>query len=214
MRQEPVLTRKGARQAEVILDAAVRVLGRDGYAAASLGRIAEEAGTHKRLVLYYYGTREGLFERVAERVGQQLLSQVAASVRGLEDPDEIVRTGFSRVWEAVTTDRALVAAYFGLVAESVVNRSVARSTAHITDGFRDLIRRLVADAEGRGRRLDMHLESFVVLVLAGIQGLTLEYLERGDTPALRAAAADYQRWLALVLRQGDSGGPRAARRRR
>ena len=53
-------TRKGALQAEVILEAAVRSLGKRGYAATSIQRIADEAGTSKRMVRYYWETRERL----------------------------------------------------------------------------------------------------------------------------------------------------------
>ena len=37
-----------------------------------------------------------------------------------------------------------------------------------------------------------------MLVIAGIQGLTLEYLERGDSAALRAAIEVFQGWLSSV----------------
>jgi hypothetical protein len=41
-------------------------------------------------------------------------------------------------------------------------------------------------------------ESLTVLIIAGIHGLTLDWLERGDTPSLRRAIGDFQRWLSAV----------------
>ncbi len=57
-----------------------------------------------------------------------------------------------------------------------------------------------ANARARGRELAMDQESLTVLIIAGIQGLTLEYLERGETPSLRKAIEDFQRWLTVVSR--------------
>ena len=79
-----------------------------------------------------------LFEQVVRRIGDRLLAQVADAVAGREEPREIVSAGFEEVWAVVTSDRALLAAYFGLVAESVTDPTLRASTAHITDGFRSI----------------------------------------------------------------------------
>lgn len=197
MRAGPV-TAKGARQEQAILEATLRCLGRDGYSATSLQRIADEAGVGKRMVLYYFRDREELLERAVVVLGDRLLSQVAEAVAGLEEPAAIVAAGFDRVWSAITGDRALLSAYFGLVAESVTNPELQAATRHVNEGFRALIAQLVADARGRGRRLRMEQESLTVLIVAGIHGLTLEYLQRGETPALSRAIEDFQRWLVEV----------------
>jgi AcrR family transcriptional regulator len=197
MRTGPV-TAKGARQEQAIIEATLRCLGRDGYSATSLQRIADEAGVGKRMVLYYFRDREELLQRAVGVLGERLLSQAAEAVQGLEDPADIVAAGFDRVWGAITNDPALLSAYFGLVAESVTNHDLRTATSQLNEGFRALIGQLVADQRGRGRRLRMAEESLTVLIVAGLHGLTLEYLQRGDTPALRQAIADYQRWLVTV----------------
>lgn len=191
-------TAKGARAAEAILEAALRCLARDGYAAASLQRIADEAGVQKRMVHYYFDSREQLFDRVVRRVGDRLLAQVEDAVEGLEDPVDIVAAAFDRLWAGITTDRALLVAYFGLAAESVTDPRLRATIGHINEGYRSLIGRLLEEARGRGRTLHMDEESLTVLIIAGIHGLTLDWLERGDTPALSKAIRDFQRWLAAV----------------
>ncbi|MBI5104087.1 MAG: TetR/AcrR family transcriptional regulator [Solirubrobacterales bacterium] len=194
----PPPTAKGARQSEAIIDAAVRCLATDGYSASSIGRIAEQAGVHKRMVLYYFASREELFDVVVQRIGDQLLGQLEAALLGLEEPADIVSVGFDQIWERMTSDRALLAAYFGLVAESVTNRHLRKSVGYINDGYRRLIHRLSAELASRGRRLTIDEQALTVLIIAGIQGLTLEYLERGDTPALRSAIDVFQGWLGSV----------------
>jgi len=61
---------------EVILQAALRVLGRDGFPALTARNIGREAGTNLALLNYYFGTKDGLllalFDTLdAERVARQ-----------------------------------------------------------------------------------------------------------------------------------------------
>lgn len=188
------------RQTDAILAAAVRCLARDGYSASSISKIAAEAGVQKRMVLYYFGSREVLFDAVVQRIGDQLLAQLEEALEGLEDPVDIVSVGFDQIWGHITSDRALLAAYFGLVTESVTDPHLRKSVGYINEGYRRLIRRLAADMASRGRRLAIDEQALTVLIVAGIQGLTLEFLERGDTPALRSAIEVFQAWLGSVSR--------------
>ena len=197
------ITPKRERQEQAILEATLRCLGRDGYAATSLHRIAEEAGTHKRMVLYYCRDREQLLERTVVMLGDRLLSEVADAVRGLEEPADVVAAGFDGFWSAITGDRGLLVAYLGLMAESVTDPKLQAATGHINEGFRAIIGKLIADAQRRGRGLLMDKESLIVLIIAGIHGLTLEYVQRGESPALTRAIADFQIWLTTVAAPHD-----------
>jgi AcrR family transcriptional regulator len=75
-------SRKGARQAQTIIEAAYRCLARDGYARTSMQRIAEEAGVQKRMLHYYFETRQKLFEQIAAYVGDRMLSPVEDAIEG------------------------------------------------------------------------------------------------------------------------------------
>jgi TetR/AcrR family transcriptional regulator len=67
MRSEK-LTRTQLARREDIIGAAVAVLGRDGYAGASIERIAAEANTSKSTVLYHFDTKESVYTAVVERL--------------------------------------------------------------------------------------------------------------------------------------------------
>lgn len=45
-----------------------------------------------------------------------------------------------------------------------------------------------------------HLSDFNTLIVAAVQGLTLQLLERRQTPELDRATADFKGWLAAVAR--------------
>jgi len=197
-------TAKGARQSEAILNGAIRCLAQDGYSASSIARIAQEAGVQKRMVLYYFGSREQLLDVVVRRIGDQLLGQLGDALEGVDEPSEIVLVGFEALWTRLTQDRALLAAYFGLVAESVSDPRLRESVGYINEGYRELISRLSHELAERGYRLTIDLESLTVLIIAGIQGLTLEFLERGDSPALKRAIRVFQGWLSGVAQPAEA----------
>lgn len=191
----PPPTTKGVQQSEIIVAAAVRCLARDGYSASSIARIADEAGVQKRMVLYYFKSREQLFDVVIRRIGDRLIGQVEARLDDLEASADVAVTGLDQLWEAVTHDRALLTAYFGLVAESVTDPQLQRSMDDAGEGFRRLIRRLVGALQGGGSRVAIDEQVLTVTMVAAMQGFTLEYLQHGDTPALRSAIALFQGWL-------------------
>ncbi|MDI2127823.1 TetR/AcrR family transcriptional regulator [Yinghuangia seranimata] len=60
------LSRTQRARREDIVAAAVAVLDRDGFAAASLDAIATEAGTTKGTVLYHYGSKQAVHQAVVE----------------------------------------------------------------------------------------------------------------------------------------------------
>lgn len=58
-----------ADREEQILDVAIRVFGSNGFAAAGINEIAEQAGISKPLIYTYFGSKEGLFEACLVRAG-------------------------------------------------------------------------------------------------------------------------------------------------
>lgn len=198
MRAEGVLTPKGQRRAQEILEATLRCLARDGYASTSMQRVADEAGVGKRAVIYYFSTREGLFEQVVRYVGGQLVDRLEEALSELDDPTDIVEKGFEIIWSAITTDRALLSAWFGLQAESITNPDLRAAASYIAGRLDGLVARIIDAQMARGSRLRIDRNSLRVLVLANVQGLILYYLDRGETPELSAAIADFQRFLTTV----------------
>ncbi|MGB0872702.1 MAG: TetR/AcrR family transcriptional regulator [Solirubrobacterales bacterium] len=191
-------TPKGARQAQEILDAALRCLGRDGFSATSLSRVADEAGVSKRMVLYYFDSREALFDQLAESIGERLITALDDAIDGLEDPAEAVTAGFSELWTAITADRGLLVALFGVTTEAVTDARLDRTVSNFKDRFRDLLRKQLHLARANGRRITVDDDIAVTAVLAGFLGLSLEWLERGDTPELEKTIGAFQAMLTSL----------------
>ncbi len=55
------------RTKERILDAAVEVFSRKGFAGARVAEIASQAGVNKQLITYYFNGKEGLYKAIGSR---------------------------------------------------------------------------------------------------------------------------------------------------
>lgn len=194
MMQPP--TSKGAQQRDEILEAALRCLGRDGFATTSLSRVAEEAGVSKRMVLYYFDSREQLFEQLTRSIGERLITQLKQAIDGLAEPGEVVHAGFGRLWSAITADRGLLIALFGVSVESVTDEPLAATVAEFKHALRDLLREQLRQARGRGLQIVVDDDVAITAMISGFFGLALEWLESGDTPALAETIRGYEQMVA------------------
>ena len=59
--------RRGERSRELVLDAAERLMAADGYGAATVAALVEEAGIPASSVYHYFGSKEGVLLAVMER---------------------------------------------------------------------------------------------------------------------------------------------------
>lgn len=192
------LTTKGARQAEAVLAAAIRCLGTDGYAGTSLSRVAEEAGVHKRMVLYYYGSREALVAAALRRLADDFLAKLRARLADVHEPAGVVDAVCDLVLEQAA-DRPLLAAYFGLLAESATDPILA-------EAFEDARARAVAfahevldDLEAHGRELSMERDLLILAATTAAHGIGLELLQHGRTPQFERAFALARAGAPLLL---------------
>jgi AcrR family transcriptional regulator len=66
---------------ERLIEAAVKLFGRDGFVATPVRAVADEAGVSWGLIRFYFGSKEGLLEAAEERVVKGYLDRVAAGAR-------------------------------------------------------------------------------------------------------------------------------------
>lgn len=85
--------RKRVIDQEQILDAAERVVAREGAARLTLDAVAEEAGISKASVIYDYKTKQALIEAVVERAVTNDNAFNAAVTTGLGDIENAVIRG-------------------------------------------------------------------------------------------------------------------------
>jgi len=107
-----------------IVQAATRVLARQGYARTSLMDIANEAGMSKGAVHYHFPTKEALIAKVLEHACNVVAERTRTAWTQGGDPLSQIRSSLEELWavRATRTDEAAVVA--DLLAQSLHDESL------------------------------------------------------------------------------------------
>jgi AcrR family transcriptional regulator len=173
----------GAR--DRLLDAGLEVMKADGYAGLTIAKVAARAGENKALIGYHFGSKQGLVAAVAGELGELITSAVTDAVGRRHTVEGIVRGALEGVWELMDSDERLARLYFDLGGVSVVEEDVRKVMSAERSRWRSVLMDLLKDTNPRvpARRI----EPLAVLIGAGIEGLALERVQVGETPALSRA---------------------------
>jgi AcrR family transcriptional regulator len=80
--------RRGVKSRELVLDAAERVMAQDGFEAATLARVVQEAGIPMSSVYHYFGSKDGILLAVMERGAQRFFADLPDGDQRLGRPAE------------------------------------------------------------------------------------------------------------------------------
>ncbi len=170
---------------ERILEAAYAVLKRDGYAGMTTAKVAAASGHNKALIAYYFGSKQGLVAAVARRVADTIVTTVLEVLGEPRSAAELVEGLAEGVWRLMDEDEGLQRVYFDLASQSIVEPQVSAIMIELKEGFRAVLRELmrgIDDGPAPGE-----LDAAAVFLIAGMEGLSLERLDRGETEELRRA---------------------------
>jgi TetR/AcrR family transcriptional repressor of bet genes len=173
----------GAR--ERILAAAIDVLKSDGYAGLTLAKVASRAGESKPLVAYHYGSKQGLVQAAGRSIAEMITEEVLDGIDGASTVEAVVRGVDAGVERVLDEDERVARIYFDLAAVSVVDPEIRGTISEVNEQWREVLVRLLTEASdgltpARARVL-------TVMVISGLQGMTLERIERGATPERKRA---------------------------
>jgi len=167
----------GAR--ERILDAAIEVLKSDGYAGLTIAKVAERAGESKPLVVYHYGSKQGLVEASGQAVAELVTTEALDAVQSATTVEEIIRGVADGLDRLLHQDERLARLYFDLAAVSVVEPEVRRTITEANEGWQRVLTELLRNAEDGPPR--SQVRPLALMISACNQGLVLERIERGPT---------------------------------
>lgn len=187
----------GAGARERHLEATIEYVAEHGVGELTLRRLASALGTSHRMLLYHFGSREGLLIEVIRALEERQRAHLAA----LElDPGLSVREAGLAMWDHLA-DPALwpyVRLFFELYGQALQGRPHA---VPLLDGIvDDWLGPLTELGLGQGLRPD-DARAGARLSLAVVRGLLLDLLATGDREAVDAA---FDRWI--VLYEGGLAG--------
>jgi AcrR family transcriptional regulator len=186
-----------------LLNAAVRVFDRKGYAAASVREVAEMAGVTKPALYYHFGSKEGLLLAILEQAKREVDSAIEQA---------LVRTGTARA-----RILAMCEDVYGLFGQNVPIARVAHAVflgppegappfdvTVFEARFRGAIERIVGDGIASGELRDVAPRDIALAVMGIVEGCN----ERQLHPAFEPVGLDGLRRLLDLLFDGVT---RAAR---
>lgn len=173
-----------------LLTAAMGYVASNGLAGFSLRELAAAVGTSHRMLIYHFGSKEGLLVAIVQQVERSQRDFFAAFASDLAvSPAEAAR----RFWQQVADDRLApnVRLFFELYGQALQNRP---GTAGFLDGIVDSwVEPLTAFAVRRGIPEDV-ARADARLGVAVIRGLLLDLVATGQRSAVDAA---FNRYLDL-----------------
>ena len=185
---------------EVILDAAVECVLREGFYRASASAIAREAGLTWGLIQYYFGTREALLLSVLERDFNDLIARVdAVNAAGrplyerIDLLGNVVYSYYSR-----REYSAIVQIHRNLRHDPQARQATLDALARLDKGLVSKWKKLVRASLGDGAVLTPGFEMFVFAAFRGLGlGATIN-LGLPGIVASRTAARDAANCHRLV----------------
>ena len=184
---------------ERLLNDAIDYVAAHGFADLSLRRLAAAIGTSHRMLIYHFGSKEGLVEAVIRAVEQQQRARLAAlEIDPSLTPPELAR----RMWQHLS-DPSLAPnerLFFEMYGHALQRRSPGASD-FLHDIVESWLEPIAAIRRAQGVAPDA-ARAQARLDVAITRGLLLDLLATGDRAGVDAAAeqaiALYDAWRASV----------------
>jgi TetR/AcrR family transcriptional regulator len=159
---------RGSRDSRgLILEAAREEFGRYGPAGSRLERVARRAGVNKQLIFYYFGSKAGLLQAVAEAAWSRV--EAALTARADDSPWDALRLLVGRLATSASENRDVIR--MALATSSDPADPVREVTRTVVGRLEQRLRELISEGQGLGYlRDDMDPAAAARLVLAGTLG--------------------------------------------
>lgn len=173
----------GAR--ERILEAATETMKAEGYAGLTVAKVAARAGESKALIGYHFGSKQGLVAAVGRQLAETITSRVLAEIEDAATVADLTRGVAVAIEEIAAEDPRIPRLYFDLAAVSVVDPDVRETIQEINGVWREVLHERLGAATDGPRPRD--IPAVALLIMAGVQGMALERVEREPGPELKQA---------------------------
>lgn len=197
----PAAEAAGRTPRERLLDAAIDHFGRHGIGDTSLRGIAEAVGTSHRMLIYHFGSREGLLAEVTREVEARQRTLMSATY----DADLPPLEAGARYWEeTVEATLRYGPLFFELAAHAMQGREHAATLREELIGawlpsVTELCRAIGLPEEQAG--------THARLALGAARGLLLDLLVTGEREEVARAADLLNRLLLLSAETGGAAAP-------
>ena len=155
--------------ARSILDAARKLLRRDGFGALSVGAVAKMAGEHKSTVIYHFGDKAGLITALIDSMLFDLRPDLVPSLKSAANAEERLRYLLDYHLKTAR-DSEYWRTLFDLIPHFIRDRRLhARFAAQMRSYYREVLR--ILDLEALP---DEEADLVASLMLSVLEGLAMQ----------------------------------------
>ncbi|WP_073253038.1 TetR/AcrR family transcriptional regulator [Cryptosporangium aurantiacum] len=180
---------------EQMLQAAVEVICERGFSDTRIADVAKRTGASPALVIYYFGTKDGLLTAAFRYSEDQFYSRTADVLEQLGTAAARLETlvRLTCVREGAGEDPGAWGLWFDLWAQAFRHPEVARDRVESDQRWRDTIARVVRDGQRTGEFAELDVLEFAVTFSALLDGLSIQV-------ALSDPEVDSDRATAIAMR--------------
>ncbi|MDP4502539.1 TetR/AcrR family transcriptional regulator [Nonomuraea turcica] len=179
-------------RAEEIINAALAILGKGGFAKFTLRNIAKQMGGSMSLITHYFPNREALIEGIVASVEEDI-AQFNDEVQGVADPVErlhrLIEWAVPLDEWSLTMERARIALLAHRDADPAVDAFFVRLEPLMRGVYRQHVAALVAEED---------LELTVDLMRSWISGITLSTVEHPEIWTRERQLRVVDRFVAML----------------
>ncbi|MFG2825329.1 TetR/AcrR family transcriptional regulator [Kitasatospora sp. NPDC048365] len=193
--------RSADERREELIEAAIRVMIRDGVAKATTRAVVAEAGLPLGAFHYCFRSKEELLQSVVERIMARSLVPALGAVTAAGPPEQVVRTALHAYWDRIrqSPDEQLLTYELTQYAlrQPGLTDLARRQYQHYLSTVRTSLEALaqLADVEWT-----VPLPVLTRYGMGMLDGLTLTWLIDRDEELTAAALDEYARYLVSVAR--------------
>ncbi len=182
---------------ELLVQAAIRVMTREGVANTTTRLIVAEAGMPLGVFHYCFRSKEELIEQVMVTINESSFEAALPALRGSESLAEIIQAGLRAYFQHVIDDPQPHQLTYELTQYAL--RSAPEVAAKQYDVYLDLTGRFLSTLA----RLTSHewqapLDTVARYLLANIEGVTFQWLVNHDTEAAYEVLSRFGDGLAAL----------------
>ncbi|MHA6785440.1 TetR/AcrR family transcriptional regulator [Pseudonocardia saturnea] len=180
-----------------LVDAAFRVIGRDGFAAATTRRVCAEAGAPLAAFHYCFASKQELLAELTEQTVAGLLGARGDGVHIREGVPASLRSTLRHYWSTVEADPNRESVLTALTQHALREPALAGVAQRQYAAYHRTAREtLDAIAEGCGITWTLPVEQLARMLVVVTDGVTVAWLVDRDGDAARAALDAFADLLA------------------
>lgn len=182
---------------ELLVQAAIRVMSREGVAKATTRGIVAEADMPLGVFHYCFRSKEELIEQVVITINESTFEAVLPALKGDESFEEVIQAGLRTYWDHVRQDPKPHQLTYELTQYAL--RATPESAMKQYAVYRDLTGRFLSTlAALTEHEWQVPIDTAARYLLSVIEGVTFQWLVDGDNDAATAVLESFGRSLAAL----------------